>query len=557
MRWTTSFGGWFLVASALALALPAHGLELEDGHATDGALVARGAAEFRGDLLAYAQGQALLLLDEEGDAPGWGVEGEDVTVLPLGLLPRLEAGARVEAELVVNVTATAWLGLPAHRTTVQREAEVRAVVDGPGAAALLFGAFEDEAPEERDAPTLRDGRLVAVYVMDGLLHLEGRDGSGLVLHEPLALPAIAGAQTFGFPTAVNPGAYALTMPSATWTARGSVLALVETDEGLHAVRVREGSLFGTEARQAKAYAGLFQGAFDGTLVLSDATGHLDVGPDTHTLLGNLVRLTGTYAFAAQRADPDAADGRAKYTLTGSTVAIVVPTESGVELPPVVFLLPAALVALGALVYFAEIVKFAAFAPAMGLFSRIADSQLLANEVRDRIHRLVSENPGITIKECMALAGVGWGTTVYHLRRLEDSRMVTSIRDGNFRRFYRNGAAPGTAQKAVLGEMRREPSVRIAQFVMANPGACQKDLCEALEMSPPLAHKYMRRLLNANLVTSQREWKKVKYYPTESLQKAANGWGDGGVGFAGAARALATSPAGSGIGAAAQSPAETA
>lgn len=551
MRSTMKLGGWPLIATALALlSAPAHAVEVNDGHATEGTLVSNGPAEFRGDLVAYAQDPALLVLGEsDGEASDdWSVEGDDVDLVPLAPLPRIEAGVHAEAELAVNVDATERAGLSAIRMSVQREAEVRGSLDAAAAARLLFASLpEDSGDEHHDAEIASPnrGRLLAIYLLDGVLQVEGSTATGLVLTEAVALEGPDEAFSVGYPVSVNPGAYALTLSASAWTARGSVLALVEGEDGVALVRVRDGAVYGTSDGSAVAYTDTLRGAFGGTLTLRDATGDLEVGPEAHALVGQLVRLTGTYSFeAANAAEPgDPADGRAEYKVKGRTTALALPLDDGLAVPSAVFVVPAALAAIGVLVYFAEVVKFASFAPAMGLFSRIADSELLANEVRDRIHRLVSENPGITIKECQALAAVGWGTTVYHLRRLEDSRMVTSIRDGNYRRFYKNGVAPGTAQKQVLNEMRRQPSVRIAQFVIANPGACQKDLCEALEMSPPLAHKYVRRLLSANLVTSQREWKKVKYYPTDSLHKAANAWGDAGT-TVGAAGFSPTPPAAS-------------
>lgn len=152
-----------------------------------------------------------------------------------------------------------------------------------------------------------------------------------------------------------------------------------------------------------------------------------------------------------------------------------------------------------------------------LFSRIQGSHLLDNEVRQRVHGAVEANPGITIKEIVGVCGIGWGTAVYHLKRLEAERLVVSERQRQFRRFYKNGGGIVNDAKAAFGELKNPTSDRIARQVLSRPGACQKDLCEAVGISAPLASKFLGRLAQAGLVAAHREWKTVKYFPTPKLE----------------------------------------
>lgn len=179
--------------------------------------------------------------------------------------------------------------------------------------------------------------------------------------------------------------------------------------------------------------------------------------------------------------------------------------------------------LGALATFAlkfEPLRRGLFLLAMPLYSRLRRSELLDNAVRERIHRTVQAHPGVSIIQVCRATKVGWGTAVYHLQRLERDRMIVSRRDGQYRRFFLNGHAPEAGSVDLAGRALAHPlAARVAGFVQANPGAAQKDVCVALGISPPLASKWLGRLLEAGLLTSQREWKLVRYAPTAALEQA--------------------------------------
>jgi len=177
----------------------------------------------------------------------------------------------------------------------------------------------------------------------------------------------------------------------------------------------------------------------------------------------------------------------------------------------------ALVAAGLVAYYWGSLKFLAGSLCAPLFSRIQSNKMLDNDVRNRVYALVGENPGVTIKEVTEVLGIGWGTAVYHLKRLVEERLVVSERQRQFRRYFKNGGGIVNETKSAFGELKNPTNQRLAEQVMSSPGARQKDLCLAVGISAPLAHKYLSRMVMAGLVSTQREWKSVRYYPTPQLQ----------------------------------------
>lgn len=150
------------------------------------------------------------------------------------------------------------------------------------------------------------------------------------------------------------------------------------------------------------------------------------------------------------------------------------------------------------------------------FSRIDSHRILDNGQRHRVHEAIDQNPGITIKEVVQTLGIGWGTAVYHLKRLETERLIVSERHRQFRRYYKNGSGIAIGAKGALAELKHPTTLRLAAQVIQKPGSAQNELCLAAGISAPLASKYLGRMADADLLTRQREWKTVKYFPTPRL-----------------------------------------
>lgn len=185
-----------------------------------------------------------------------------------------------------------------------------------------------------------------------------------------------------------------------------------------------------------------------------------------------------------------------------------PTEAAV---------PAGLAVLGAVAY--AVARWRLIGPwfLLPLYSRLARGDMLDNEVRAKLHELVSENPGLALQELCKLSGAGWGTTVYHLQRLEQAGLVTSKKQGHHRRFYTVGEVDRRDVDA-LGILRNETPQAIARYLLESPGCNQKDVCEALGISPSLAHKHLKRLEAQNLVSTERQWRSVHYTPDPKLSE---------------------------------------
>lgn len=154
----------------------------------------------------------------------------------------------------------------------------------------------------------------------------------------------------------------------------------------------------------------------------------------------------------------------------------------------------------------------------GLFSRIDRSQLLDNPVRARVHDAVANEPGLTPSDVQARAGIAWGTTVHHLRRLEANGLIVSVSQRAHRRYFLANT-PAAAQRVPLSAILHPTARRIATLVAAQDGIGRSGLCAALALNGPSASKHIEQLRRHGLVVSERDGRRTRHHATSHLHAA--------------------------------------
>lgn len=140
-----------------------------------------------------------------------------------------------------------------------------------------------------------------------------------------------------------------------------------------------------------------------------------------------------------------------------------------------------------------------------LYSRLDPREILDNGVRQRIFEFIRQNPGAHATRIAKASGSGWGTTIYHLDRLQQARMVTRERGGNQACYFPSGFASHEARVAMTA-LKQATARQIADYVLAHPGASQKDVALALGLSQALVSWHVKRLAEAGVLQKLREGK---------------------------------------------------
>jgi DNA-binding transcriptional ArsR family regulator len=147
------------------------------------------------------------------------------------------------------------------------------------------------------------------------------------------------------------------------------------------------------------------------------------------------------------------------------------------------------------------------------FSRIEDDALAAHPQRRRALDYITANPGANIAQVRRALGLAWGTTVYHLSRLERAGLVAVRHVGGQRTHWPLGSAP--AKDALPGTGRT-----LARLVHERPGLAQRELAQLAGIGAAAACKQLARLQSAGLVLAQRDGRSLRYVGTPMLAAQA-------------------------------------
>lgn len=152
---------------------------------------------------------------------------------------------------------------------------------------------------------------------------------------------------------------------------------------------------------------------------------------------------------------------------------------------------------------------------------IAISQVLGpldeQPVRKKLLGLIRKSPGIHASELARGMDESWGTVQYHLNLLRKADMVQSVEAGRERRFFPDGVESSKIRMmTVLTQGRRS---EIAEFIHANPGARQVDICKALDVSRKTFRSSIKPMVEEGLVQEQKGLQVNRYFAEESMAHA--------------------------------------
>ncbi|HUR69318.1 MAG TPA: hypothetical protein VM370_08725 [Candidatus Thermoplasmatota archaeon] len=245
-----------------------------------------------------------------------------------------------------------------------------------------------------------------------------------------------------------------------------------------------------------------------------ATGTVHKDGDTIDHTSEAVSLAGPLSLQLTRAG----DGRLAYTIVdGLQLSALAqpPADDDKPIPPAALAAAGAAGAGGAgalvaLLYFWPRLKYAWTLALLPMYTRIERDAVLEHEKRDELYELIRVTPGIHAHEIGEKARIGWGTTVYHLKLLENHGLIVSKKSGRYKRFFVN-TGEYTKKKDVYGALRNETAKGVADYIVNHPGTTQKEMCAALGIQPSLASWHVEKLEGVELVKRVKDGRMVRYF----------------------------------------------
>lgn len=180
-----------------------------------------------------------------------------------------------------------------------------------------------------------------------------------------------------------------------------------------------------------------------------------------------------------------------------------------------------LLLLGALLALTPQGKWALIGIIAPLYAKTQTDRLLESPHRERIWQAIEENPGINLSKLRNLMELGWGTTVYHVRLMEDRKLVTSVVQNGKRHFFinANGTHNADLREAVASITGRTTTQKIVSSILADPGRSQREIAQQLGLSDRVVTHHMGKLRKQRLIETRREGGRLRCHPTPLLAEA--------------------------------------
>lgn len=144
-------------------------------------------------------------------------------------------------------------------------------------------------------------------------------------------------------------------------------------------------------------------------------------------------------------------------------------------------------------------RYAALTAAFPLYTRLARSEVLQQERRDHLHRLITDEPGINYSEIKRRTGLPSGVLVHHLRTLEKHGFIASRRDGALRRF-----APTRAEMPAPAPPPVTPMQRRVLDLLERGPMTQRRIAETLGLTQQGANQHVKALERRGLLAIRYE-----------------------------------------------------
>ena len=142
------------------------------------------------------------------------------------------------------------------------------------------------------------------------------------------------------------------------------------------------------------------------------------------------------------------------------------------------------------------------------------TELLDNQLRERIMDLLVRAPGCYLGKMGRDLGVPTSTLKYHLNILKSYEMVTTVKKGRCRHYFPKRRRFTDMEKRMFAALEHAPTRRIVELVKHHPGVSQAGLVQMTGLSQSTVAWHMGKLEQMCLVKSERRGVKEYFLAPE-------------------------------------------
>jgi DNA-binding transcriptional ArsR family regulator len=199
-------------------------------------------------------------------------------------------------------------------------------------------------------------------------------------------------------------------------------------------------------------------------------------------------------------------------LSGDDVDTLLQTHpvSSPGFPVLLFLIGGVICAIGVGTLLTEVGKWAVLGLFIPLYTRLKKEELLDQPTRYKIYGFIRGNPGAhfgLIKEDLEL---GSGQLVYHLKQLQEAKLIYCREDGIKKRFYPANVPKPKSGRPQLSELQE----KILGIIKNDSGVGLKKIASSMGVSRQVAGYHLLILERKGVINKRVVNRRNKYYSSE-------------------------------------------
>jgi len=152
------------------------------------------------------------------------------------------------------------------------------------------------------------------------------------------------------------------------------------------------------------------------------------------------------------------------------------------------------------------------------YSHHDDADALDHDARERLHRIVGDDPGVNVAALADRAGLTRSTARYHLRVLEQTGVLASAKISGKRRYFRaTGDGDGDAEWHAA--LRDQTTADVVEVIGREGPVSGSTLAAELDRDPSTVSHHLNRLEEAGLVERERDGRAIVNRLTDAAREA--------------------------------------
>ncbi|MHA1129691.1 MAG: winged helix-turn-helix transcriptional regulator [Candidatus Helarchaeota archaeon] len=130
---------------------------------------------------------------------------------------------------------------------------------------------------------------------------------------------------------------------------------------------------------------------------------------------------------------------------------------------------------------------------------------LNQSTRQKIYELIESNEGIHLREICRLLDKKMGVIQYHVHILENSNLVSSMKDGRYKRFFVNHQ-DSPEEQMIISLLKRETTAKVLVLIYENNGAgiSHSAIANQLKSTSQAITWHIHKLSDARLIITTKK-----------------------------------------------------